>query len=36
MIHDDSHEFGYSVISMNKWTGEISDVNPRNYKLDEK
>ena len=36
MIHDDSQEYGYSKISMNKWTGEISDVDPKIYKLDEK
>lgn len=36
MIHDESQKYGYSTISMNKFTWEISDVNPSEYQVDNK
>ena len=36
MIHDDSKQYWYSTISMNKRTWEISQVDPMHYKMDEK
>ena len=35
-IHDSTQQYWYSTISMNKWTGEISETSPENYKMDEK
>ena len=35
-IEDKSQQYGYHRVSMNKWTWEISDVDPVNYKMDEK
>lgn len=35
-IEDKSQEYWYHRISMNKWTGEISDIEPSKYIQDEK